>query len=104
VRKRTLAGVCVVLALAILIALKFLGLSVEFGLAPFAVYLILVPLLLAPMTLLNKRLLTWRKGRGRDIATEEEYEIGETGIISLRPRADIPTQSDENKYLPLLFR
>ena len=103
-RKRTLAGVCVVLALAILIAMKFLGLSVGLGLAPFAVYLVLVPLLMAPMTLLNKRLLTWRKGRGRDIGKEEEYEIGETGIISLRPRPDRPTQSDENKYLPLLFR
>jgi hypothetical protein len=40
--------------------------------APFAVYLVLVPLLMAPMTLLNKRLLTWRKARGRDIAQEEE--------------------------------
>jgi hypothetical protein len=103
-RKRTLVGVCVVLSLAILIALRFLGISVGVGMAPFAVYLVLVPLLMAPMTLLNKRLLTWRKARGRDIAQEEEYEIGETGIISLRSRPDRPTQSDENKYLPLLFR
>jgi hypothetical protein len=90
VRKRTLAGVCVVLALAILIALKFLGVSVGIGLAPFVIYLVLVPLLMVPMTLLNQRLLTWRKARGRDIAQEEEYEIGETGIISLRPKPDSP--------------
>lgn len=103
-RKRTLAGVCVLLALAILLALKFLGMSVGLGLAPFAVYLVLVPLLMVPMTLLNQHLLAWRKARGRDIAKEEEYEIGETGIISLRSRPDSPTQQDEKKYLSLLFR
>lgn len=105
-RKRTLAGVCVSLALAILLVLKLFGVPVPLGLAPLLVYLAVVPLLMVPMTLLNKRLLAWRKSRGRDIEDEEKYEIGETGFISLRPRPDSPTQSsaDERNHLPLIFR
>ena len=103
-RKRTLAGVCVFLALVILLALKFLGVSVPLMWVPLLVGLALVPLLMPLMNLLNKRLLAWRKTRGRDIAEEEKYEVGETGIISLRPRPDSPTHSeDELKHLPLIF-
>jgi len=37
----------------------------------FVIYLAVTPLLLLPMTALNKRLLAWRKARGRDIEDEE---------------------------------
>ena len=85
-RKRTLAGVCGLLAFALVFALKFIGISIPFGLSPLFAGFVLFPLLMVPLTLLNKSLLAWRKVRGRDIEEEERYEHEETGIISLRPR------------------
>ncbi|MFS8086079.1 MAG: hypothetical protein ACMG6H_10650 [Acidobacteriota bacterium] len=104
-RKRTLAGLCSILAIVILIALRFRGVTVELGLYPFAIFLVLVPLLMIPLTLLNQRLLAWRKARGRDIEDEERYEIGEAEIISLRPRVKNPSApGDQGQYLPILFK
>jgi hypothetical protein len=85
-RKRTLAGMCVLLSCVVLIVMSLVGLSVPFGLSPLFVAFVLFPILMAPLALLNKRLLTWRKARGRDIEDEERYEDDASGIISLRPR------------------
>ena len=104
-RKRTLAAVCSMLSVAILFALSFSGIRVPLGLSPFILFLVLVPLLMVPLALVNKRLLAWRKARGRDIEEEERYENEETGIISLRPRPESQSESnEENKHLPILFR
>src|SRR5437762_1895018 len=72
-RKRTLAGVCTILAFAILFGLRWVRVYFPLGLSPFFVFLVLMPLLMIPATFLNKRLLAWRKSRGRDIAEEEKY-------------------------------
>jgi len=37
----------------------------------FVIYLVVTPLLLLPLTALNKRLLAWRKARGRDIEDDD---------------------------------
>ena len=83
-RKDTLAGLSVLLAFAIIYALPFAGISISFLLSPLVAMLVLAPLLLLPLAVLNKRLLAWRKARGRDIEEEEKYE--HDGVISLRPR------------------
>lgn len=43
--------------------------------------------LTAVLTPLNRRLLDWRKARGRDIEEEERYE-SKSGMISLTPHDD----------------
>jgi hypothetical protein len=90
-RKRTLASVCSLLALVIVLAMGFLRVKTPHNIPFFVIYLVLMPLLLVPMTSVNKRLLAWRKARGRDIEEEERYEIEGTDVISLRPRAESPT-------------
>lgn len=103
-RKRTLAGVCSILAFAILFALRFAHIYFPLGLTPFFVFLGLLPLLMVPLTYLNRRLLAWRKAHGRDIEEEEKYEIEEADVISLRPRPDGSAGSEaEKKHLPLIF-
>ena len=84
-RKRTLAGVCSVLALVIVLAMGFLRVKTSHNIPFLVIYLVLMPLLVVPITAVNKRLLAWRKARGRDIEEEERYEIEEAGVISLRP-------------------
>lgn len=104
-RKRTLASVCAILAFAILFGLRWVRVYFPLGLSPFFVFLVVMPLLMIPMTLLNKRLLAWRRARGRDIEEEEKYEIEEADIISLRPRSDDPSRPEnDEKHLPLIFR
>lgn len=83
-RKSTLAGLSALLAYAIVFVLRFAGISIPFALSPLFAGLVLAPVLLVPLTLMNKYLLAWRKARGRDIEEEEKYETD--GIISLRPR------------------
>ena len=91
-RKQTLAGVCFLLALAIVYGLRVLARSQGIYLpvigyvSPLIASFIIVPLLLIPLTALNQYLLAWRKAHGRDIEEEEKYEIAESDIISLRPR------------------
>ena len=84
-RKRTLAGLGFLLAIAIAFGLRTVGFSVSLF-SPLVVGLIAVPALMIPLTLLNKHLLAWRKAHGRNIEEEERYEHEATGIISLRPR------------------
>jgi hypothetical protein len=93
-RKRTLAGVCSVLALTIVLAMGFLRVKTPHNIPFYVIYLVAMPVLLVPLTVLNKRLLAWRKARGRDIEDEEKYEIEEADIISLRPRPEAPTDVD----------
>ena len=47
--------------------------------------LVLAPFLVLLLTPLNKRLLAYRKARGRDILEEERYE-SDQGMISLMPK------------------
>lgn len=103
-RKRTLAGLCSILGFVIVFALKYAGFPVSWVMSGLFVFLVIVPLLMIPMTLLNKRLLAWRKVRGRDIEDEERYENEDAGIISLRPRPESADQSEVNRQLPPIFR
>ena len=104
-RKRTLAGVCAILAVIVLVALGFAGVAVPFALYPFAIFLVLAPLLMIPLNRLNKRLLAWHKARGRDIEEEERYEIEEVDMVSLRPRPEnSSTLGNQHQHLPSLFR
>lgn len=103
-RNRTLAGVCMILALGILIGIRFFGIRVPFGLWVFFVFLVLVPLLMIPLKPLNKRLLSWRKERGRDIEEEQRYERDGAGIISLQPKSPAEIEEDANRYRHSMFR
>ncbi|MEQ1603737.1 MAG: hypothetical protein ABL999_02615 [Pyrinomonadaceae bacterium] len=47
--------------------------------------LVLAGIILVVLTPLNRRLLDWRKSRGRDIEDEERYE-SDHGLISLTPK------------------
>jgi hypothetical protein len=92
VRNKTLYGVCLFLALAIVFVLQTVanaqGIDLPFvGLvSPLIASMFIVPLLLAPLAAVNKYILAWRKARGRDIEAEEKHEFDDAGIISLRPR------------------
>jgi hypothetical protein len=85
-RKKTLTALCAILAYAIVFTLPLAGVRIPLGLSPMFAGLVLVPCLLVPLTFMNRRLLVWRKARGRDIEEEEKHEDDATGIISLRPR------------------
>jgi hypothetical protein len=93
VRNRTLSALCSVLALLIVLAMGFFRVKTPHNIPFFIIYLALMPLLSLALTPLNKRLLVWRKERGRDIEDEEKYEIDEADIISLRPRQDVQNRS-----------
>jgi len=98
-RKKTLAGLCSILAFGVLFGLRFAGVRVPFGLGAFVALLILMPLLVVALTPLNKRLLAWRKARGRDIEEEEKYEHEGAGIISIRPKSQAEIEEDERRHL-----
>jgi accessory gene regulator protein AgrB len=66
-RKSTLATVCSVLALLIVLAMGFFHVNTPHNIPFFVIYLVLMPLLLVALAPLNQRLLTWRKARGRDL-------------------------------------
>jgi hypothetical protein len=91
-RKRTLSGICFILALAIIYVLRWVASSQGIRLpligyvSPLIASFVFVPLLLIPLTALNQYVLAWRKARGRDIEEEEKHEFDEAAIISLRPR------------------
>lgn len=82
-RESTLASLCSVLALLIVLAMGFFRVKTPHNIPFFVIYLGLMPLLSIGLRPLNKRLLTWRKARADE---EEKYEIEEADIISLRPR------------------
>jgi hypothetical protein len=103
-RKQTLAGVCFILAIAIIFLLQSLARSQGIKLpligfvSPIVASLIIMPLLLIPLTALNQYILAWRKSHGRDIEEEEKHEFSESDIISLRPRQSHETPSTHRKY------
>lgn len=53
--------------------------------AAYILLLIFSPIIHIPLYALNRHVLKWRLGRGRDILEEEKYET-ESGFISLKPR------------------
>jgi len=91
-RKKTLASVCFILALAIVFGLRLIAASQGIRLpligyvSPLIASFIIVPLLLIPLTAINQPILVWRKRHGRDIELEERHEFEDADIISLRPR------------------
>lgn len=65
-RKSTLASVCSILALLIVLTMGFFRVKTPHNIPFFVIYLVLMPLLSVVMAPLNKRLLAWRK---RKVAT-----------------------------------
>jgi hypothetical protein len=98
-RNKTLAGLCLVLTFGVVFGLSFAGIRLPFGLGAVVGSLVLVPLLMVALTPLNKRLLAWRKARGRDIEEEEKYEREGAGIISIRPKSQAEIEEDKRRYL-----
>ena len=98
-RKKTLAGLCSILAFGVLLGLRYAGVRVPFGIGALVALLILVPVLVVALTPLNNRLLAWRKEHGRDIKEEEKYEREGAGIISIRPKSRAEIEEDERRYL-----
>ena len=98
-RKKTLAGLCSLLTFGVLFGLRFAGVRVPFVLGALVGLLVLMPLLVVALTPLNKRLLAWRKARGRDIEEEEKYEREGAGIISIRPKSQSEIEEDERRHL-----
>ena len=98
-RQRTLAFCCGLLAFAIVFSLRLAGVSLPFGFSTLLAFLVLAPLLMIPMSVLNKRLLAWRKQRGRDIEEEEKYEREGADIISIRPKSQAEIEEDKKRYL-----
>ena len=84
-RKKTLAGVCTLMTIIIVIGLGFLGVRIPLAVSALVI-VVLGPLLMLPLTLLNTKLLAWRKANGRDIEEEEKYEMSDIDIISLKPQ------------------
>jgi hypothetical protein len=91
-RKQTLSGLCFLLAIAVVYALREMaraqGIDLPWTASYTSVFIasfIVAPLLMIPAAKLNQRLLAWRKARGRDIEAEERHEIVGADIISLRP-------------------
>lgn len=91
-RKKTLIGVCCILGWGIVYLLSWfagwMGIRLPFvgSISLITASMIAVPLLLIPMTALNRYILDWRKAHGRDIEAEEKHEFDDADIISLRPR------------------
>jgi hypothetical protein len=96
-RWKLLPGVSALISVLVLILLNLFHIRTPLGLSPFLIFLVLAPLLMIPLTPLNKKLLAWRKQRGRDIEEEEHFEIDGTDFISLR-RQPIGTMTREQKY------
>ena len=64
---RTLAGLCSVVALVIVLALGFLRVKTPHNIPFFVIFLALMPILMVPLRVVNKRIIARRKARGRDI-------------------------------------
>lgn len=103
-RTKILPGICALIAVAILIVMRILHFNIPLGLSPFLIFLVLAPLLMFPMTALNKKLLAWRKQQGRDIEEEEKYEIEGSDFISLRrqPERKADDTPEERRH-PVFF-
>lgn len=96
-RWKLLPGVSALISVAVLILLNLFHIRIPLGLSPFLIFWVLAPLLMIPLTPLNRKLLAWRKQRGRDIEEEERYEIEGTDFVSLR-RQSTNAITHEQKY------
>lgn len=90
-RKSTLAGIAYLLTVITVYGVAFVfrisGLEWQIPgpVAQLTSALLLAPLMLIPLSKLNRHLLAWRKKKGRDIEEEERYENMAAGLISLQP-------------------
>jgi hypothetical protein len=83
-RWKLLPGVSASISVLVLILLNLFQIRIPLGLSPFLMFWVLAPLLAILLAPLNRKLLAWRKARGRDIEEEESFEIDGTDFISLR--------------------
>ena len=93
-RKGILFGISTAIAVAIVLGIQTAAdwYEYETGLlalvhSPLLATTALAPLVMLVLTPFNKRLLEWRKRRGRDIEEEERFETP-GGMISLTRRDD----------------
>ncbi len=63
-RKSTLAALCSVLALIIVLAMGFFRVKTPHNIPFFVIYAVSMPVLLVPLTVLNRKFLAW-KARGQ---------------------------------------
>ena len=96
-RWKLLPGVSALISVSVLILLNLFHIRIPLGLPPFVIFWVLGPLLMIPLTPLNRKLLAWRKQRGRAIEEEERYEIVGTDFISLRQQPSSET-TRERQY------
>lgn len=93
-RKKTFAGLCVILTVATVLGLKVVAGSYAvrlplFGnLSPLIAAVIILPVLFTSLGAVNQYVLAWRKAHGRDIQEEEKHEFEDADLISLRPRQE----------------
>jgi len=93
-RPKTLYGILLLLASAILFGLESLAGSYTLHLplignvSPIAAAVVLLPLVLVSAGAFNQRIIAWRKAHGRDIEEEQAHEFDDADIISLRPRQE----------------
>jgi hypothetical protein len=96
-RWKLLPGVGALISALFLIVLSLFRIRIPLGLSPFLIFWVLAPLLTILLAPVNRKLLAWRKERGRDIEEEEQFEIDGTDFISLR-RQPIGAMTREQKY------
>lgn len=96
-RWKLLPGVAGSISLVVLILINLTNIRIPFGLSPFLFFWVLAPLMTVVLAPLNRKLLAWRRARGRDIEEEERFEIDGTDFISLRKQSTDGTTS-EQKY------
>jgi len=96
-RWKLLPGVSASIGVLVLILLNLFHIRIPLGEASLLVVWVLVPLLMIPLVPLNRKLLAWRKQRGRDVEEEERFEIDGTDFISLRPQTS-DSRSRERQY------
>jgi len=98
-RWKLLPAVSALVSVLFLVLLNLFHIRIPLGLSPFLIFWVMAPLLMIPLTPLNRRLLAWRKQRGRDVEEEEQFEIDGTDFISLRrQRSDTTREQQYTNY------
>jgi hypothetical protein len=95
-RWKLLPGVSFSISVLVLILLNLFHVRIPVDMPLLTVW-VLTPLLMIPLIPLNRKLLAWRKQRGRDIEEEQRFEIDGTDFISLRRQPSDPSNR-EQKY------
>jgi|ERR1044072_1456611 MFS superfamily sulfate permease-like transporter len=105
-RANTLHAILLVLALVILLGLKWLASSYTVHLpvigdvSPLIAAVIVLPLVFVGVAVLNQPILAWRKAHGKDIVEEQKHEFDDADIISLRPRQPHEHSSTYRRWDP----